>query len=172
MESDQPTFSLCNVDRDMELSKRIAARDQPLGNLNISFDPRPVATQYTNIQPFLKQRTSETAVPTPSIYNTKTNFYGGDKKAPWSGFATQIDDESVLRNQFFALQTCEQSEYVPSSNSDMYVLMGKPMLPIKNHVKPGQQLACGNIFHSSTRVDRLNSECGEKFEPPTPFPTD
>jgi hypothetical protein len=170
METGQPTFAICNVDRDMELSKRLGARRQPIGNLNICFDPRPMPTQYTNSQPFPTPRISGTSVPPPTAYDTKKNFYGGDKKGPWSGFATQIDDESVLRNQFFALQKCEQSEYIPSSRSDMYVLDDKPMPPIKNHADLDRKLACGGIFNTSTRTERLNSECGANFNPPTPFP--
>lgn len=44
----------------------------------------------------------------------------GTRNAPWSGFASNINVESTLRNQFFALQKCDQSQYVPSSNSDLY----------------------------------------------------
>ena len=31
-----------------------------------------------------------------------------------------VDFESGLRNQYFSLQKCDQSLYVPSSNSDLY----------------------------------------------------
>ena len=32
-----------------------------------------------------------------------------------------VNTESKLRNQFFALQRCEQAEYVPSSTIDLFV---------------------------------------------------
>jgi hypothetical protein len=55
-------------------------------------------------------------------YNIGTTFNPGNGQAPWSGFAENINDESYLRNQFFALQRgAGQSCYIPSKNSDMYV---------------------------------------------------
>ena len=47
-------------------------------------------------------------------------YYPGTYKGPFTGFVNNIDNESILRNQFFALQNNEQSVYVPSSKSDMY----------------------------------------------------
>ena len=55
-------------------------------------------------------------------YDIKTTFNPGNAEAPWSGFATNINEESKLRNQFFALQNCEQANYVPSTTSDMYTV--------------------------------------------------
>jgi hypothetical protein len=52
-------------------------------------------------------------------YNINSTFNPGSS-APFSGFSSHINDESRLRNQFFALQKCEQSVYVPPSDSDMY----------------------------------------------------
>ena len=41
--------------------------------------------------------------------------------APFSGFVENVDVESVLRNQIFALQKNDQAVYVPSSKSDLYM---------------------------------------------------
>jgi hypothetical protein len=54
------------------------------------------------------------------MYNPEYVFNPGNAVAPWSGYATAVNVESTLRNQFFALQKCGQSEYVPSSKSDLY----------------------------------------------------
>jgi hypothetical protein len=54
-------------------------------------------------------------------YNQKINFNPGSQRAPPSGFFNNVDTETILRNQTFALQRgAEQSVYVPSSNSDLY----------------------------------------------------
>lgn len=54
-------------------------------------------------------------------YNTSTTFNPGNDTAPWSGFASNVNLESVLRNQFFALQKCDRADFVPSSGSDLFV---------------------------------------------------
>ena len=54
------------------------------------------------------------------VYNPAKTFNPGNDMGPWSGYATGVNVESDLRNQFFAIQKCPQSYYVPSSNSDLY----------------------------------------------------
>jgi hypothetical protein len=53
-------------------------------------------------------------------YNVNKVFNPGNTHSPWSGFAANINTESDLRNQIYALQKCSQSVYVPSSKSDLY----------------------------------------------------
>jgi hypothetical protein len=58
------------------------------------------------------------AIPT---YDIETTFNPGSAQAPWSGFANNINNESRLRNQFYALQRgAGQSSYIPSQNSSLY----------------------------------------------------
>ncbi len=54
-------------------------------------------------------------------YNTQTVFNPGTAQGPWNGFASNVNQESILRNQFFALQRgANQACYIPPKNSDMY----------------------------------------------------
>jgi hypothetical protein len=53
-------------------------------------------------------------------YNVHQAFNPGNRPSPWSGYATNVNIESELRNQIYALQKCSQSVYVPSSKSDLY----------------------------------------------------
>ena len=55
-----------------------------------------------------------------SDFNPKYTFSPGNRMSPWSGFASNVNVESELRNQIYALQKCSQSVYVPSSESDLY----------------------------------------------------
>jgi hypothetical protein len=56
-------------------------------------------------------------------YNQTVNFNPGTHRAPPSGFLNNIDTETILRNQMFALQRGgEQGVYIPSSQSDLYNL--------------------------------------------------
>ena len=52
-------------------------------------------------------------------YSVSSTFNPGTAQAPWSGFASHINTESELRNQFFALQNCG-SPSLSRSTSDMY----------------------------------------------------
>ena len=107
--------------RTEELNERIAYRNLPSGPLQAQFDIRPTSTKYA-FMPIFDRR----AIPTVSIqtlppYSNAVTFSPGNGGAPWSGFATNINEESRLRNQFYALQRgAEQSNYIPPKNSDMY----------------------------------------------------
>jgi hypothetical protein len=63
-------------------------------------------------------------VKTPLIqqptYNPEKIYNPGNNKGPWAGYASNINQESDLRNQIFALQSCSQAIYMPSSKSSLY----------------------------------------------------
>lgn len=110
----------CNNDRVDELNDRISERNIPSQKLQSQFDIRPVSSKYA-MMPIFDRR----AIPTVPIermptYDLANTFNPGNAQAPWSGFCNNVNTESQLRNQFFALQKCEQSEFVPSSTSDLY----------------------------------------------------
>ena len=109
--------------RTEELNERVSNRNIPSGPLQPQFDIRPLSTKYS-MMPIFDRR----PIPTVSInvlpaYNISNTFNPGNAQAaaPWAGFANNINDESRLRNQFFALQRgAAQSCYIPSKYSDMY----------------------------------------------------
>jgi hypothetical protein len=55
-----------------------------------------------------------------ATYTPETIFNPGNDFGPWSGYASNVNHESELRNQIFALQSCSQATYVPSSKSTLY----------------------------------------------------
>jgi hypothetical protein len=103
-----------------EINSRILARTLASGNIDVLIEPRPTPTKYT--------RPLQNSIPAPSCnsrvlqYNTNTanTFNPGDRKGAWSGFTANVNTESVLRNQVYALQKFPQSEYAPNSTSDLY----------------------------------------------------
>ena len=110
----------CNSYRVEELNDRIYDRNIPSQKLQSQFDIRPVSSKYA-IMPIFDRR----AIPTVPIermpdFNIEQTFNPGSAQAPWSGFATHINQESQLRNQFFALQKADQAYYIPPTSSDMY----------------------------------------------------
>lgn len=136
--------------------------------MNVGF--RPIMSKYATM-PILDNRiVSEVNINKEPIYNSETVFYPGTSKPHFNGFATNIDNESTLRNQFFALQKGDKHLYVPNSNSDLY----ENNLAIKNHnlnldnlilfkkeqfqdFNPNISNKIGyNIFNNSTRVQLKN----------------
>jgi len=99
---------------------KIFERNVPSSNLQMYFDPRPVNTSIpTNVY---RQENKATPVIVYPEYNPQNTFNPGTETGPWSGFADNINIESELRSQTYALQKGgTQSYYIPSSNSDLYV---------------------------------------------------
>ena len=155
----------CNVganDREQQLNERIASRNVPSSTLQPQFSLRPVSTKYS-LLPILDRRAIATekirSLPTYNINNT---FNPGTAQAPNSGFSSKINDESELKNLFFALQNSDQAKYIPSTSSDMYInkvssnpieqpfpgLFDKPDLGTFN---PNPSNLGGDIFNNNTR---------------------
>lgn len=67
----------------------------------VVFNPRPISEKYHSEFPFPQYRRQESTAR--------------------SGYAASIQVESNLQNREFALQRCDQSVYVPSSTSSLYL---------------------------------------------------
>jgi len=104
-----------------ELNQRISSRSFSDSPLEPNYAPRSVQTKHT-IFPIVKnsRQCAEPTLPYPT-YNSQANFTPGNSRGPTSGFTNNVDVETTLRNQTFALQHgANQSVYVPSSNSELY----------------------------------------------------
>jgi hypothetical protein len=159
----------CQQERTEELSQRMRERNIPSAPLQPQLGARPVLTKYT-IMPILDQRKDATVpITNYPIYNPEQVFNPGSAVAPWSGYATAVNVESTLRNQFFGLQKCDQAEYVPSSNSDLYnvridsrqIHQTHPLLFRTERFAP-MNPDCFNLanqmFNNSTRTELKNVE--------------
>lgn len=161
---------LCNLDRTTELSDRMAARNIPSEALQPSFGIRPVSTKYA-MMPILDRRAPATVpIKKEPVYDVGQVFNPGNATAPWSGFASNVDTESSLRSQFFALQKCEQSEYVPSTTSDMYMVKVQsasqvqqpfPGLFVREQLTPGSHT--GESVYSGEWKDGKRCGLGETW---------
>jgi hypothetical protein len=124
-------FRECSSQIANSINNRIYDRNIPSHMLQPYLSVRPVMTKYS-IMPIVDPRTPiKTPLRQQPIYNTNEVFNPGNAQAPWSGFATNINLESELRNQVFSLQSCSQSVYVPSTESDLYKFQFKQ----KNNVQ-------------------------------------
>ena len=103
-----------------DINTRIYDRNIPSSTLQPYLDVRPVATKYSRlpiVDPRKMLNIPFTQEPTYNVHNT---FNPGNRMAPWSGFASNVNLESELRNQIYAIQSCSKAVYVPDSNSDLY----------------------------------------------------
>jgi len=106
-----------NLDK---INSDIYNRNFPSNELQMYFSPRPVLTRYS-FMPILDHKSeASVAINKCNIYNNNQTFFPGTKQAPYNGYSENIDKESSLRSQFFALQNSSQAKYIPSSNSDLY----------------------------------------------------
>ena len=105
-----------NLNYDNELNARLENRNKPSSPLQPLYEFRPVSTKYTlfhKIDEPLDQQNQQ------YIYDPYQIFNPGDR-APIDYFMRNVDVESTLRSQFFALQKSPQAVYVPELNSQLY----------------------------------------------------
>ena len=120
-----------NLETNMQIieisNNRLSNRNIPSQPLQPYINVRPVMTKYS-IMPIVDPRApiSVEMVQQPT-YNSTRVFNPGNRVSPWSGFASNVNVESELRNQVYALQKCSQSVYVPASNSDLYQFKFNPV---------------------------------------------
>lgn len=113
--------NMVNLNRVEDINNRILERNLPSSFLQQQFSSRPVSTKYSLLPILDTRKPSNENIIHRKPYDISETFNPGTS-APFIGFSKNINDESKLRNQFFALQRCEQSVYVPSSDSDLYVV--------------------------------------------------
>ena len=152
----------CNHERVDDINNRISDRNVPSTGLQPQYSIRPVATKYGYMQVLDQYKKTTVPLNQYTPYSTKAIFNPGNAQAPWSGFSNNVNVESSLRNQFFALQNCEQSDFVPKSTSDLYqtkvdyvpqkqshpLLFDKPDLAPFN---PNVHNLGGSLFNNHTR---------------------
>jgi hypothetical protein len=107
-------------------NRRIYDRNVPSQMLQQYIDVRPVMTKYSYLPIVDPRKELDVRMNQYPTFNPHTVFNPGNTQSPWSGFASNINTESELRNQIYALQKCSQAVYVPTSNSDLYTYSFKP----------------------------------------------
>jgi hypothetical protein len=108
------------LQRTQDINERLYARNIASEPLQPYLEARAVSTKYAVLPVIDFRRPVSVPLHQDPIFNTKTAFNPGTGQGPWSGFATNVNDESVLRNQIYANQKCGAAEYIPSSKSDLY----------------------------------------------------
>lgn len=156
---------ICVSDIHKQTNERIYDRNIPTQPLQPYLNARPVMTKYSYFPVVDPRKSIQVPLQQMPVYRVGDVFNPGNAPGPWSGFATNINTESELRNQVFALQKCSQAVYVPKSSSDLYSYGFQTITQPNPHTllfhtdsfdafnpnpAPGQ---CGyGIFNNNTRV--------------------
>ena len=91
------------------MNSRTYARNIPSQPLQPYLESRSVLTKYS-IMPIVDPRKEiKTPLNQQATFNPEHIFNPGNATAPWSGFASNVNKESDLRGQIFAIQECSQA---------------------------------------------------------------
>lgn len=121
---------LNNLDNLEEINARIASRNIPSTNLPPCLSSRPVQTKYTTFMVNNEPPPCLNLQP-PTNFTVNSVFLPGNRNGPYAGFSNKINDESYLRNQFFAKQECPQAYWMPDTTSELYTYN------VDANIKPG-----------------------------------
>jgi hypothetical protein len=113
-------FKECVSDIKNKRNVEIYGRNIPSQNLQPYINVRPVMTKYSKLPIVDPRKELFTKLNEMPVYNVSKTFNPGTGKSPWSGFSSNVNLESELRNQIFALQKDSKSVYVPTSSSNLY----------------------------------------------------
>jgi hypothetical protein len=161
-------MEISNIKRDNQLNERIKERNMVYVNTNINLGIRPVPTKYGYKPIIATPLSNNVPIQNYPTFSVEKNYLPGNRQGPWDGFATRINDESKLKNMFFANTKCQQGIYVPSSNSSLYnkpIVIGRnkekqtfPYLFERSNVnKQTKPIYSENkIFNNDSRQMRLN----------------
>lgn len=131
-------FSMCASQMREKENRELYGRNLSSAPLQPYLNVRPVMTKYSKLPIVDPRKKIHESLKEMPVYNTDNVFNPGNRNAPWSGFVTNVNVESELRNQIFALNKgCTHSTYVPNSNSDLYV---EKMVPDNNYHGPNKEL--------------------------------
>jgi len=143
----------CNYERLDEINSRISERNIPSQELRPEYSLRPVSTKYAILPIVDRVPVSNVPLKQYSPYNISTVFNPGTSQGPWRGFAENINIDSSLRNQFFALQKAGASKFIPSSEGSLY----KSHLAINGYPK-NEYLSSEFINQHQSLVENLGNE--------------
>jgi len=174
MNSQYAESSVCNSQIQEQSNKRIYDRNIPSQMLQPYLDVRPVMTKYSYLPIVDPRKQTNVKLNQMPTYNVNSTFNPGNTQSPWSGFASNVNTESVLRNQIYALQKCSQAVYVPNSTSDLYDYSFRTKTQPNPHdllfaetsfssfnPNPNDKLIGYNMFMNNTRnqVKDLTPQC-------------
>ena len=139
-----------------ETNTRIYDRNIPSQVLQPYLDVRPVMTKYSHFPIVDPRKQNSVPLIVQPTFNPHATFNPGNTTSPWSGFASNVNIESQLRNQIYPLNKCNDDVYVPNSNSDLYEFSFKPNNNVKQEF---EGLFHNEMFNKFNQNPRNLSQC-------------
>jgi len=133
--SERRTNYLCNLERTEELNKRILDRNISLKYYNPVFEHRSQSTKYQKY---------------PITKPIENDIIKMGYKTKWSEFASNVNSESVLRNQLYPRSNSTSSQYIPPSSSGLY---NRESFENQNVIQPFPYLFEQNKFNNTELGD-------------------
>ena len=103
-------------------NERTMKRRYPSAPLRPYYQTRSVPTRQTKLMTTDPAVSNNVPLNEYDLFSPEKIFNPSDTNAPFELFQRNVDVESNLRNQLYALQSCPQADYVPSSKSDLFSL--------------------------------------------------
>lgn len=147
-----------------DINNRIQSRYFSDFPLEPNFSSRPVSTKYSVMPSASRNSNPEPTIPIKQYVQhiPAFNFNPATRNGPWRTYATNVDTESVLRNQTMALQRSSQAVYVPSTESDLYNvrIMSRPVDQTYSHLfdKPTFESNTHPNLDKKIGADRFNND--------------
>ena len=152
----------CNsVDTRSYINDRKFVRNIPSKSMANHYIGGPVPTRYINMPIIDCRKESNEKKATYARYNQHA-FFNPGSKAPYEGYADNVDNESKLFNQIHPLQNCPQNTFIPDSKSELYnqhnysnnMKIQFKHINKKEHFKPFNPNSCNlgtQFFNNHTR---------------------
>jgi len=101
------------------INDRIYSRSISNAHMKMSYGLRPTQTRYVHLPTTdVRKKVTVRCHETP-VYNTETMF-APSSSLPFTGYQSNVDTETILRNTVFPLQSGSQVCYIPDTTSDLY----------------------------------------------------
>ena len=136
--------------QEQEINKKSYAHQVLQQPVEYKYNPVPQGTRCTKFPCYINNNNNHLL-----SQNTNLAFVPNAKQGTFNGYMSHIDDETILRNQTFALQKSDKSVYVPDSTSDLYQAT---VNNINGH--PGQHNLLWNVDVPSSSSHNVSSNIG------------
>jgi len=123
--------------------------------VQMNFSPRPTQTRFVRMPLVHCKKESPVHIANLPDYEVSETYLPA-AEAPYSGYANNVDTETILRGAVFPLQRGARSKFIPSSDSNMYqyqVVNGRPVR--QTH---------GSLFRKQTFSPVKRNECGTGYK--------
>lgn len=144
------------ADRQREwMNSHILKRNESNIQHNVILSDIPQETRYRVFQ-LTENKSGIPSLAQQPQFDLSDTFIPSTTKPPFVGFAKNIDIETNLRGQVYALQRGNQAVDIPGSKSDMY---GSKQFPLIHKTPPHvkQEVVCKNTISCNQKIPQVFS---------------